>query len=169
MAYVQIAHRRGGEEDHGRRSGYSDQVVHQATATDDAGRHPQRAIGEPPDNTKPRRGPLPWREAMQLADRRLFDDYSRACAGVRVLEVLRRDATDPIVFWERVIRWLPKLFEIKRKGEWLVREPQVADAPRLSSRLRSRYGARGTGAGALRLSESALARTSRPNPAERAG
>jgi len=43
MGYLQKAHRRGGEEDHGRRSGHSAQVVHQATATDDAGRHPQRA------------------------------------------------------------------------------------------------------------------------------
>ena len=41
MGYLQKAHRRGGEEDHGRRSGHSAQVVHQATATDDAGRHPQ--------------------------------------------------------------------------------------------------------------------------------
>jgi len=44
-------------------------------------------------------------------------NYSRACAGVTVLDVLRRDVTDPIVFWERVIRWLPRLFEIKREGE----------------------------------------------------
>lgn len=80
------------------------------------------SIGVPPDDTEPRRGPLPWREAMQLADRRLFDDYSRACAGVRILEVLRRDATDPIVFWERVIRWLPRLFKTKREGERQVRE-----------------------------------------------
>ncbi len=42
MGYLQNGHRRGGEEDHGRRSGHSAQVVHQATATDDAGRHPQR-------------------------------------------------------------------------------------------------------------------------------
>ncbi len=42
MGYLQKAHRRGSEEDHGRRSGHSAQVVHQATATDDAGRHPQR-------------------------------------------------------------------------------------------------------------------------------
>lgn len=86
------------------------------------------SIGIPPNGTNPRRGPLPWREAMQLADRRLFDDYSRACAGVTVLEVLRRDATDPIVFWERVIRWLPRLFELKRAGERLVREGRRSQA-----------------------------------------
>ena len=42
MGYLQKAHRRGSEEDHGRRSGHSAQMVHHATATDDAGRHPQR-------------------------------------------------------------------------------------------------------------------------------
>ena len=35
MGYLQKAHRRGGEEDHGRRSGHSPQVVHQAKATDE--------------------------------------------------------------------------------------------------------------------------------------
>ena len=86
------------------------------------------SMGVPPGDTKRRRGPLPWREAMQLAERRLFDEYSRACAGVSVLEFLGRDATDPIAFWEKVIRWLPKLFEVKRKGEQLVREGRRSQA-----------------------------------------
>ena len=34
MGYLQKAHRRGGEEDYGRRSGHCAQAVHQATATD---------------------------------------------------------------------------------------------------------------------------------------
>lgn len=42
MDYLQKAHRRAGKEDHGQRGGHSAQVVHQATATDDAGRHPPR-------------------------------------------------------------------------------------------------------------------------------
>ena len=35
MSYLLKAHRRECEEDHGRRSGHSPQVVHQATATDE--------------------------------------------------------------------------------------------------------------------------------------
>ena len=67
------------------------------------------------------RRPLPYREAMEQAARQSFDEYSRACAGVSVLQQLRRSPADPIKFWEKVITWLPKLFEIKRKGELLIR------------------------------------------------
>jgi hypothetical protein len=55
----------------------------------------------------------------------MFDDYTRACAGIDVLKVLRREPSspaDPILFWEKVITWLPKLFQIKRDYEQLVRE-----------------------------------------------
>lgn len=67
------------------------------------------------------RGQLPYREAMGRAARQSFDEYSRACAGVSVLQQLRRSPADPIKFWEKVITWLPKLFESKRKGELLIR------------------------------------------------
>ena len=55
----------------------------------------------------------------------MFDEYTRACSGVTRLQQLRREATspaDPVLFWEKVIQWLPKLFDIKRTGERLVRE-----------------------------------------------
>ncbi|HEY8224572.1 MAG TPA: hypothetical protein VIG25_04790 [Pyrinomonadaceae bacterium] len=80
------------------------------------------SIGTPESEHHRRSGPPPYREAMELEDRRLFDEYGRACAGVDVLEVLQRTALDPIQFWEKVIRWLPKLFAMKRAGERLVRE-----------------------------------------------
>lgn len=67
------------------------------------------------------RAPLPYREAMERAARQSFDEYARACAGVTVLQQLRRSPTDPVKFWERVISWLPKLYEIKRNGELLIR------------------------------------------------
>ena len=35
MGYLKKVHRRGGEEDRGRRSGHWAQVVHQATATNE--------------------------------------------------------------------------------------------------------------------------------------
>ena len=67
------------------------------------------------------RTPLPYREAMERAARQSFDEYARACAGVSVLQQLRRAPADPVKFWEKVITWLPKLFDIKRKGELLIR------------------------------------------------
>ena len=73
--------------------------------------------------------PLPYREAVELIERKLFDEYTRACAGVRVLEQLRREAMSPqerVRFWEKVIDWLPKLFEIKRTLDEKVRARQIS-------------------------------------------
>ena len=66
------------------------------------------------------RNPLPYREAMQEMERRMFDDYSRACAGITLLDDSQRppmNPSDPVEFWEKVITWLPKLFDVKRAGE----------------------------------------------------
>ncbi len=76
------------------------------------------------DPTQPNNsgGTPPYREAMQQTERGMYEDYQRACDGVRVLEFLRRgEPSDPVVFWEQVIKWLPKLFQIKRDGEQRVR------------------------------------------------
>ena len=67
----------------------------------------------------PRTGnrPLPYREAMEAAERQAFQDYSRDCAGIRLLEWLRREPltlAQEVEFWERVLRWLPRIFEMKR-------------------------------------------------------
>ena len=44
----------------------------------------------PAPEASPGHGPLPFREAIEQAERRAFKDYSRACAGVDVLQWLRR-------------------------------------------------------------------------------
>ncbi len=73
--------------------------------------------------------PLPYREAVEQTERKLFDEYTRACAGVRVLEMLRREAMSPaeeVHFWEKVIDWLPKIFELKRKLDEKVRAHEMS-------------------------------------------
>ena len=75
--------------------------------------------------------PLPYREAIDQTERKLFEEYNRACAGVSLLKVLRREAMSPLQevhFWEKVIDWLPKIFEIKRLLEEKVRAHQMLRA-----------------------------------------
>ena len=76
----------------------------------------------------PGHGPLPYREAIEQMERRAFEDYSRACAGVNVLQWLRRpplSLAEEIAFWERVIIWLPRLFNLKREAERRAREGRM--------------------------------------------
>jgi hypothetical protein len=78
----------------------------------------------------PRTGnrPLPYREAMEAAERQAFQDYSRDCAGIRLLEWLRREPltlAQEVEFWERVLRWLPRIFEMKRLIDQRVREGRM--------------------------------------------
>ncbi len=40
--------------------------------------------------------PLRYREAVAKTERKLFKGYSRACAGVDVIEQLRREAVSPL-------------------------------------------------------------------------
>jgi hypothetical protein len=86
--------------------------------------------------------PVPYREAVEQTERKFFDEYTRACAGVRVLQMLRREAMSPaeqVHFWEKVIDWLPKIFEIKRLLEEKVRAGQMSHADadaNLSSQMR---------------------------------
>ncbi len=73
-------------------------------------------------------GPLPYREAIEQMEQRMFEEYSRACAGVNVLQWLRRQhlsLTEEIAFWERVIIWLPRLFDLKHEAERRVREGRM--------------------------------------------
>src|SRR5258705_8051833 len=79
--------------------------------------------------TGPRTGPLPYREAGEQTERKLFDEYTRACAGVDLLKQLRLEAMSPaeqVHFWEKVIDWLPKIFELKRKLDEKVRSHEMS-------------------------------------------
>jgi hypothetical protein len=86
-------------------------------------------LGKPePSQVRPEQT-LPYREALEETERKLFDEYTRACAGVRLLEVLRREAMSPaerVRFWEKVIDWLPKIFELKHKLEEKVRAHEMS-------------------------------------------
>ena len=67
----------------------------------------------------------------EQTERKLFEDYTRACAGVNLLKVLRREPMSPLEevrFWEKVIDWLPKIFELKRLLEEKVRAHQISRA-----------------------------------------
>jgi hypothetical protein len=79
----------------------------------------------------------------EQTERKLFEDYTRACAGVNLLKVLRREPMlsplEEVRFWEKVIDWLPKIFELKRLLEEKVHAGQMsrADADaNLSSQMR---------------------------------
>jgi outer membrane protein OmpA-like peptidoglycan-associated protein len=101
------------------------------------------AIGEPPQGPPPAdgpgHGPLPYREAIEQMERRAFADYSRACSGVNVLQWLRRpplSLVEEIAFWEKVITWLPRLFDLKRAAERRAREGRMTmDEARATVRL----------------------------------
>ncbi|HEU0178988.1 MAG TPA: hypothetical protein VFV58_32385 [Blastocatellia bacterium] len=76
----------------------------------------------------PPTGPLPYREAIEQMERRAFEDYSRACSGVNVLQWLRRpplSLVEEIAFWEKVLTWLPRLFDLKREAERKAREGRM--------------------------------------------
>jgi hypothetical protein len=76
----------------------------------------------------PGHGPLPYRAAIEQMERRAFEDYSRACSGVNVLQWLRRPPLslgEEIAFWEKVLTWLPRLFDLKREAERRAREGRM--------------------------------------------
>ena len=83
---------------------------------------------DPAPTAGPGHDPLPYREAIEQMERRAFEDYSRACSGVNVLQWLRRPPLslgEEIAFWEKVITWLPRLFDLKRKAERRAREGRI--------------------------------------------
>ena len=85
--------------------------------------------GERSAPPRPGNRPLPYREAMEAAERQAFQDYSRDCAGIRLLEWLRREPltlAQEVEFWERVLRWLPRIFEMKRLIDERVRAGQMS-------------------------------------------
>lgn len=76
----------------------------------------------------PGHGPLPYRKAIEQMERRAFENYSRACSGVNVLQWLRRPPLslgEEIAFWEKVLTWLPRLFDLKREAEHRAREGRM--------------------------------------------
>ena len=94
---------------------------------------------DPAPTAGPGHDPLPYREAIEQMERRAFEDYSRACSGVNVLQWLRRpplSLSEEIAFWEKVITWLPRLFDLKRKAERRAREGRMTmDEARATVRL----------------------------------
>jgi hypothetical protein len=61
---------------------------------------------------------LPYREALEETERGLFKEYSRSCAGIRLLRRLERNPpslVERIRGLEKRIRVLPKLFEFQRE------------------------------------------------------
>ena len=82
----------------------------------------------PAPAASPGHGPLSYREAIEQMERRAFEDYSRACAGVDVIQWLRRPPLslgEEIAFWEKVLTWLPRLFDLKREAERRAREGRI--------------------------------------------
>ncbi len=80
---------------------------------------------------RPRGGTLPYRQAMEEAERKAYQDYSRDCAGVQLLQGLRREPltlAEEVTFWERVLRWLPRVFRMKREIDRRVREGRMTAA-----------------------------------------
>jgi len=72
----------------------------------------------------PGAGPLPYREAMEETERRQWEEYSRDCQGVRMIETLQRTSSSPleqVQHAERVLRVMPAVFRLKREGEARVR------------------------------------------------
>ena len=65
-------------------------------------------------------GLLPYREAMEELDRKLYEEYTRNCAGIRILERLERKAISPserVQGLERRIQTIPLLFQKMRSIE----------------------------------------------------
>jgi hypothetical protein len=90
---------------------------------------PEEIPGQPPPVSRPGGGPLPYREAIALTERKLHEQYARDCAGVQVLQWLRRPPltlAEEARFWERVIDWLPKLFALKQGLDRRVREGRMS-------------------------------------------
>jgi hypothetical protein len=69
---------------------------------------------------------LPYREAMEVTERGLYNEYVRDCAGIRrTLKRLERRSLSPLERvrrFERRVRGLPRVFELKRTLEERIRE-----------------------------------------------
>jgi len=75
------------------------------------------SLGSPTDETQQRKpGPPGYREAMEITERGLRSEYTKACAGVHLLKPPPKEPKDlreRVIFWERVVAWLPKMFKLK--------------------------------------------------------
>lgn len=93
-------------------------------------------MAEEAESGHPSGQPLPYREAMEETERKLFDEYTRACAGVRLLERLERtpmSLREQVRFWERVIDWLPRIFRLKHLLDQRVRARRMTQVEADSS------------------------------------
>jgi hypothetical protein len=84
----------------------------------------QASFGEPePGQIRPGQT-LPYREALEQTERRQQEEYERDCRGINLPETLERIELSPlerVQRAERVLRFLPELFRLKRDAAERVR------------------------------------------------
>jgi len=89
-------------------------------------------MGSPPNETQARRsGPPSYREAMEITERGLRSEVAKTCAGVHLLRPPPREPKDlreRVLFWERVVAWLPKMFKLRDALAQLVRRGRLSRA-----------------------------------------
>ena len=76
-------------------------------------------------------GPPTYREAMEITERGLRSEYTKACAGVHLLRPPPKEPEDlreRVLFWERVVGWLPKMFKLRDDLAQLVRRGKLSRA-----------------------------------------
>lgn len=90
------------------------------------------SMGSPPDETQERRsGPPSYREAMEITERGLRSEFTKSCAGVHLLRPPPKEPKDlreRVLFWERVVAWLPKMFKLRDDLAKLVRRGRLSRA-----------------------------------------
>jgi hypothetical protein len=75
--------------------------------------------------------PLPYRQAVEEAERRQHEEYVRDCTGQDMIQVLERQALSPlerVQRAERVLHLMPAVFQLKRQGEARVRAHMMSPA-----------------------------------------
>ena len=76
-------------------------------------------------------GPPTYRDAMEITERGLRSEYTKACAGVHLLRPPPKEPKDlreRVLFWERVVGWLPKMFKLRDDLAQLVRLGKLSRA-----------------------------------------
>jgi hypothetical protein len=68
---------------------------------------------------------------MEVTERGLRSEYAKACAGVHLLKPPPKEPKDlreRVLFWERVVAWLPKMFKLKEILAQRVRDGKLSRA-----------------------------------------
>ena len=89
-------------------------------------------MGSPPAEMQQTGAGTPsYREAMEVTERGLRSEYAKACTGVHLLRPPPgepKDLRERVVFWERVVAWLPKMFKLRDDLAQLVRRGKISRA-----------------------------------------